>query len=155
MRIRGKLWCRHFEPPLLLIYFLLNPDNDKLGWFQWCETDDHDNLTGIDLGRGCIQVGEPIETGRRVVFCRRDHDSARADLRRMLKDVKKRAGGRAKAALYFSCVARGRNLFGDKSEELKLIEAELGDLPLAGFFANGEISNDRLYGYTGVLALFC
>ena len=112
------------------------------------------NLTGIDTGRGWIQVGESIEPGRRVVFCRRDHDSALADLRRMLQDVKRRAGGRAKAALYFSCVARGRNLFGARSEELKLVQGELGGLPLAGFFANGEISNDRLYGYTGVLAVF-
>ena len=112
------------------------------------------NLTGIDLGRGCIQVGEPLEEGRRVVFCRRDHDSAHADLRRMLKDVKRRAGDRAKAALYFSCIARGRNLFGEQSEELKLVQDALGELPLAGFFANGEISNDRLYGYTGVLAVF-
>jgi small ligand-binding sensory domain FIST len=112
------------------------------------------NLTGIDPGRGWIQVGEPVETGRRMVFCRRDHDSARADLRRMLKDVKRRAGEGAKAALYFSCIARGRNLFGKQSEELKLVQSELGDLPLAGFFANGEISNDRLYSYTGVLAVF-
>ena len=35
-----------------------------------------------------------------------------------------------------------------------MIRDELGDFPLAGLFANGEISNDRLYGYTGVLALF-
>jgi small ligand-binding sensory domain FIST len=26
-------------------------------------------------------------------------------------------------------------------------------VPLAGFFANGEISHNRLYGYTGVLTL--
>ncbi len=37
---------------------------------------------------------------------------------------------------------------------MRLIRDELGDLPLAGFYANGEISNNRLYGYTGVLALF-
>ncbi len=53
-----------------------------------------------------------------------------------------------------SCVARGPNLFGPDSEELKMIRDELGDIPLVGFFANGEISNNRLYGYTGVLALF-
>ena len=112
------------------------------------------NLIGLDTGRGWIQVGELVDPGRRILFCRRDHDSALADLRRMLKDVQKRAGEAPKAALYFSCVARGRNLFGSDSEELKLIREELGDLPLAGFFANGEISNDRLYGYTGVLAVF-
>jgi small ligand-binding sensory domain FIST len=34
------------------------------------------------------------------------------------------------------------------------LRRELGEFPLAGMFCNGEISNDRLYGYTGVLALF-
>jgi small ligand-binding sensory domain FIST len=35
-----------------------------------------------------------------------------------------------------------------------MIQDTLGDFPLAGFFGNGEIAHDRLYGYTGVLALF-
>ena len=54
----------------------------------------------------------------------------------------------------FTCVARGSNLFGAGSTELRLIQRSLGEVPLAGFFGNGEISHDRLYGYTGVLALF-
>ena len=51
-------------------------------------------------------------------------------------------------------MARGQNLFGTDSEELRLVESELGAFPLVGFFANGEICNNRLYGYTGVIALF-
>ena len=35
-----------------------------------------------------------------------------------------------------------------------LLQAQLGEVPLVGFFANGEIANHRLYGYTGVLTLF-
>jgi small ligand-binding sensory domain FIST len=112
------------------------------------------NLTGIDLERGWLAVGEMVAEGQRLMFCRRDHEAARQDLKRMLADVKRRAPGPPKAALYVACVARGPNLFGSESEELKLIAEELGDLPLVGFFANGEISNNRLYGYTGVLALF-
>ena len=45
-------------------------------------------------------------------------------------------------------------MFGAGSRELGIVSEELGDFPLAGFFANGEISRNRLYGYTGVLALF-
>ncbi|MFQ6017794.1 MAG: FIST C-terminal domain-containing protein [Kiloniellaceae bacterium] len=112
------------------------------------------NLTGLDLAKGWISVGEPVEPGQSLMFCRRDHDAALKDLRRMVKDVKRRAGPKPKAGFYFSCVARGRNLFGPDSEELTLIRDELGDIPLVGFFANGEISNGRLYGYTGVLAVF-
>ena len=76
------------------------------------------------------------------------------DLQRMLADITTRAAGKPKAALYYSCVARGPNLFGQNSEELKAVQNALGDdVPVVGFFANGEISNNRLYGYTGVLTL--
>ena len=46
------------------------------------------------------------------------------------------------------------NLFGEEGRELSLIRDSLGEFPLVGFFGNGEISNNRLYSYTGVLALF-
>jgi small ligand-binding sensory domain FIST len=88
------------------------------------------------------------------MFVRRDGPAAMEDLDRMLADVTRRAGGTPKAALYYSCVARGPNLFGPDSEELKAVQAAIGeDTPLVGFFANGEISKNRLYGYTGVLTL--
>lgn len=112
------------------------------------------NLMGIDPERGWLAVGEMVETGRGMMFCRRDRQAAEADLKRMLAQVKGRLEGPPRGGLYFSCVARGANLFGPDSAELRLIRQELGDLPLAGFYANGEISNNRLYGYTGVLALF-
>jgi small ligand-binding sensory domain FIST len=45
--------------------------------------------------------------------------------------------------------------FGDETNgELGLVQEVIGDIPLVGFYANGEISNHRLYGYTGVLILF-
>jgi len=113
------------------------------------------NLTGIDPEQSLIAIGEYVNAGDPIMFCRRDHDSAVQDMRRMLGDLRKRAGDAPiRAGLYFSCCARGPNQFGDDSEELSLISEELGNFPLVGFFANGEISNNRLYGYTGVLTLF-
>jgi small ligand-binding sensory domain FIST len=111
------------------------------------------NLVGLDSDRGWLQIGAELAEGDRLRFCRRDHATARADLKRMLEDLRERAGGAPRGALYFSCVARGRHLFGPQSEELQLIRATFGDMPLTGFFANGEICNNRLYGYTGVLTL--
>lgn len=112
------------------------------------------NVVGIDPGNKLVAIGERIAAGDRVMFVRRDGPAAAEDLDRMLADVTARAQGRPKAALYYSCVARGPNLFGADSEELKAVQAALGDdVPVVGFFANGEISKNRLYGYTGVLTL--
>ena len=59
-----------------------------------------------------------------------------------------------RGALYFSCLGRGSHMFGEQGEELRLIQNQLGEVPLAGFFANGEIGGRSLYGYTGVLTVF-
>jgi small ligand-binding sensory domain FIST len=112
------------------------------------------NLVAIDPRRGWVAVAQAVAPGDAILFCRRDPASALHDLDRMLRQVKARAGGPPKAGLYFSCVARGPSLFGEAGREIGMIRDALGDFPLAGFFGNGEIANDRLYGYTGVLALF-
>jgi small ligand-binding sensory domain FIST len=112
------------------------------------------NIVGIDPGNKLVAIGERISAGDRVIFVRRDGPAAAEDLDRMLADVTRRAKGTPKAALYYSCVARGPNLFGPDSDEMKAVQAVLGDdVPLVGFFANGEISKNSLYGYTGVLTL--
>jgi small ligand-binding sensory domain FIST len=112
------------------------------------------NLVGIDPNEKLLAIGDILEDDAPIMFCRRDGDSAREDMLRMLRDLGKRARTPIKGGVYFSCLGRGRNQFGANSEELKLIRDELGEFPLVGFFANGEISHNRLYGYTGVLALF-
>jgi len=112
------------------------------------------NLLGIDPNNGMLAIGDRPQEGAFLQFARRDPDTAIQDLLRMLRDVKSRIIGRPLGALYFSCLGRGRNLFGDDSAELQRVREELGDLPLAGFYANGEISHNRLYGYTGVLTVF-
>lgn len=112
------------------------------------------NLVGIDRPNGRLAIGALVEAGDRVMFVRRDGKAARDDLRRMLQDLRGRCGGPPRGGLYFTCLARGPNLFGPDSEELGILREELGDVPLVGFFCNGEVSHDRVYGYTGVLALF-
>jgi small ligand-binding sensory domain FIST len=113
------------------------------------------NLVGLDPQRGLVAVGDDLEGQAQLMFCRRDGNSAREDLERMLERLATRLAGReVRGGVYVSCVGRGRNQFGDRSEELRTIADALGEFPLVGFFANGEIYNGRLYGYTGVLTLF-
>lgn len=112
------------------------------------------NLLGMDMGTGIIAIAADIEDGQEVMFCRRDRHSAEADLDRMLADLKRRSGDAPRGGVYFSCLGRGPSIFGEQSAELGRIRDALGDVPLVGFFCNGEISHNRLYGYTGVLSLF-
>jgi small ligand-binding sensory domain FIST len=111
------------------------------------------NLVGIDPKNKVIAIGDVVEPGDEMLICRRDAGAARADLLRMLEALKAAAPS-PRGALYFSCVARGEHLFGSRGAELSLVRQALGEVPLVGFFCNGEISRDRLYGYTGVLTLF-
>jgi small ligand-binding sensory domain FIST len=111
------------------------------------------NLLAIDVRRKWLAIGEHLHPGQPLVFCRRDAASAEQDLLRMLGNLKGRVGGVPKAGLYFSCLGRGPEIFGPDGE-LGRVRDVMGDFPLVGFFANGEIFHDRVYGYTGVLTLF-
>ncbi|MCX7673586.1 MAG: FIST C-terminal domain-containing protein [Thiobacillaceae bacterium] len=122
------------------------------------DADDDDYLVrhiiGIDPASGLIAVGDYLEAGQPLMFCRRDGRSAREDLGRMLDALAAALPANPRGALYFSCLGRGEHMFGARDAELGIIRAHLGDIPLVGFAANGEISRNRLYGYTGVLTVF-
>lgn len=112
------------------------------------------SLMGVDPVLGRLAVAAAFDVGDPMMFVRRDANTARADLVRMAEDVKSRLKGRTPlGAIYISCIARGMHMFGDLGAETTLIRDVLKDIPLLGFFANGEIAQGRLYGYTGVLAV--
>jgi len=112
------------------------------------------NLIGIDQTNKLVAIGDTPREGGRIMFCRRDDASATDDMRRMLESIKSGLYRKPRGAVYYSCIGRGANLFGQDSEELAMIRDSLGDIPLVGFFCNGEISHNRVYAYTGVLTLF-
>ncbi|MDH3739546.1 MAG: FIST C-terminal domain-containing protein [Alphaproteobacteria bacterium] len=112
------------------------------------------NLMGIDANQGWLAIGEALSEGDQVMFVRRDSASAVEDMARMLESLKTRSGAGIRGGVYHSCIARGPNQFGPGSQEMSMIREALGDVPIIGFFGNGEISNGRLYTYTGVLSLF-
>lgn len=135
------------------------------------------HIVGLDATRSGVALGDHVEVGMRLAFCQRNVGAARADLMRICAEVREElspqleeaqalpaagsaphaepAGGRRICgALYVSCSGRGGPHFGGPSAELQIVRHALGDVPLAGFFAGGEIAAHRLYGYTGVLTVF-
>lgn len=113
------------------------------------------NLVGIDVERKIFAINDIPKEESEMIFCERNEQTAIDDMQQMLEQMAERLEHKTpKAGLYISCLGRGRSQFGQNSEEIKMIHEVLGDFPLTGFFSNGEIHHDKLYGYTGVLTLF-
>jgi small ligand-binding sensory domain FIST len=136
------------------------------------------HIIGLDPARRAVAVAERVTTGMRMAFCQRNAQAARADLVRICAEIREElepqemtlAAAAALAdsatdgaptperriagAIYISCAGRGGPHFGGPSAELQVVRRALGDVPLVGFFAGGEIARHHLYGYTGVLTVF-
>jgi small ligand-binding sensory domain FIST len=113
------------------------------------------NVMGIDPDRGSIAVGDYLHPGQTVQFHVRDHHTADEEMRQMLAG--KRNDGPA-AGLLFTCNGRGTRLFPEPHHDAGLVREYLGDIPLAGFFAAGELGpiggKNFMHGFTASLALF-
>ncbi len=136
------------------------------------------HIIGLDPARRGVAIGDAVQTGMRMAFCQRNTQAARADLVRICAEIREELepaemplstvtalaeseleaaphpARRIAGAVYVSCTGRGGPHFGGASAELQLVRKALGDVPLVGFFAGGEIAYDHLYGYTGVLTVF-
>ncbi|HUG24951.1 FIST signal transduction protein [Piscinibacter sp.] len=136
------------------------------------------HLIGIDPARRGIAIGDIAQLGTQLAFCRRHVEAARRDLVRICSEIREELepetlpletalalqgtaaehtahpARRIAGAVYVSCAGRGGAHFGAPSAELAIVRHALGDVPLVGFFASGEIARHHLYGYTGVLTVF-
>ena len=136
------------------------------------------HLIGLDPGRKGIAIAEVPVVGMKLAFCERNAEAARADLIRICAEIREELepealtlevasalnlpeaqsaphpARRIAGAIYVSCAGRGGPHFGAPSAELQIVRRALGDVPLVGFFAGGEIARNHLYGYTGVLTVF-
>jgi small ligand-binding sensory domain FIST len=116
------------------------------------------HLVGVDRQHQVLAIAEQVEPGMRVAFCTRNADAAKRDLVRIVTEVRDElesgAARTVAGAVYVSCSGRGGPHFGARHAELQVVRNALGDVPLVGFFAGGEIARHHLYGYTGVLTAF-
>lgn len=122
----------------------------------------------------------PADAPLQLAFCRRDAPSAWRDLVRVCSEIRDdllsedeawalseqapdaaatdptQAWLRAHVAgaIYISCAARGGEHFGGPSAELQTVRQALGDVPLVGLFAAGEIAGEQLHAFAGVLTVF-
>jgi small ligand-binding sensory domain FIST len=138
------------------------------------------HLVGLDPLRRGIAVADLVPEGSELIFCERNREAARRDLMRICAEIREEletavsqnatdsialsadsmpanelfGSKKIMGAIYISCAGRGGPHFGGDSAELQIVRHALGDVPLVGFFAGGEIAHQHLYGYTGVLTVF-
>ncbi len=136
------------------------------------------HIIGLDTQRNGVAVAELLSDNLQLTFCERNAKAAKADLIRIATEIREAlepqemsesdalevnqlslvdapiAARKIRGAIYISCAGRGGPHFGAPSAELQLLKKALGDVPLTGFFAGGEIAHQNLYGYTGVLTVF-
>jgi small ligand-binding sensory domain FIST len=121
------------------------------------------NIIGLDQDKGFLAIGAGLRNGQLVQFHLRDAETSKEDLQLMLKkslsakQKKYQVDASGGGAVLFSCLGRGEKLYGKPDHDSKLIKEVLGDIPVGGFFCNGEIGpvggKTYLHGYTSSIAL--
>lgn len=116
------------------------------------------HLLGVDQESGAVVIGDRVHEGQTVQFQLRDAQSASEDLRALLDIDVARHCQKPLGALLFSCCGRGQGLFGSPHHDARVLQERLGRVPVAGFFAQGEIGpvgeHNFLHGYTASVAIF-
>jgi small ligand-binding sensory domain FIST len=109
------------------------------------------NVMGADRSSGAIAVGEAMAVGTTVQFHLRDAATADEDLHALV------GARRADAALVFTCNGRGTRLFGAPHHDVRVLTEHLGPVPMAGFFAAGELGpvggRNFVHGFTASVVL--
>lgn len=133
-------------------------------------------LTGLDVAARSLNVAARPQPGQSLLFCQRSARVARADLMRACTEIREQLESeplpvdaasapaapaafaqparRMVGAVYVSCASRGSEHFEQAGAQIQLLRQALGEVPLTGFFAGGEIAGAQLHGYTGVLTVF-
>jgi small ligand-binding sensory domain FIST len=116
------------------------------------------NVLGLDRESGALAITENVRVGQTVQFHVRDAQTADEDLHALLQGDVQSHEKRPAGALLFTCNGRGTRLFSAPHHDARAVRAEVGAVPLAGFFAMGELGpvggQNFIHGFTASVVLF-
>lgn len=116
------------------------------------------NVLALERETGALAITDRVRVGQTVQFHVRDAATADEDLHALLRLDLSAHERKPSAALLFSCNGRGTRLFSQPHHDAGVVRAEAGDIPLAGFFAQGELGpvggQNFIHGFTASVALF-
>lgn len=114
------------------------------------------NVVGVDRANGGVAAADFFKRGQTVQFHVRDAVTADEDFRELLGRTASEF--RPEGGLLFTCNGRGARLFDVPNHDAAAVQTQFANLPLAGFFAQGELGpvggKNFMHGFTASLALF-
>jgi small ligand-binding sensory domain FIST len=116
------------------------------------------NVLGLDRESGALAITDHVRVGQTIQFHVRDAETADEDLRALLQADLGSQERRPAGALLFTCNGRGTRLFSEPHHDARAVRGEIGAVPLAGFFAMGELGpvggQNFIHGFTASVVLF-
>jgi small ligand-binding sensory domain FIST len=116
------------------------------------------NVLGLDRESGALAITDSVRVGQTVQFHVRDAETADEDLRALLQRDLHAHSQHPAAALVFTCNGRGTRFFSEPHHDARAVRKEVGPVPLAGFFAMGELGpvggQNFIHGFTASVVLF-
>lgn len=133
--------------------------------------DGGDPATAIDEGRfrltpiisansddRSVTLSARLTPGENMFWAVRQPLAAECDMRLTLDNLQQELGSTPDFGLLFPCMGRGPYFYGGVDRDLDLVRRRFPDMPLIGFYGNGEIAPLRgasqLLQYAAVLGLF-
>ncbi len=116
------------------------------------------HIISANLTEQSITLSHPLHPGERLFWAMRDTLSAEQDMLQSIKTAQKQLKDDPQFAFLFPCIGRGPNFYGNRDRDLEIMKSRFPDLPIIGFYGNGEIGPldgvNHLYQYSAVLGLF-
>ncbi|MDI1361860.1 FIST C-terminal domain-containing protein [Methylotenera sp.] len=149
-----KLHSKNTAPiPLHLMMAVFADSAEAINQGEFNQT----NLISVDEAAGYVTLAQPLKVGQFLSWGLRDQLVAEADLLLTTQQLKQELGTTPDFGLLFSCLGRGP-FYDGIDHDLKIIAQQLPNMPLIGFYGNGEIANiagnNQLLPYSAVLSLF-
>lgn len=153
-----KAWKAHSKSkapiPLHLVMAIYSDSAEAIAQGEYNQTP----IISYDNNDASVTLATPLRLGQFLSWALRDPDAAVADIARTTCTLETELGCTPDFGLLFSCLGRGPYFYAGIDCDLKTITQAYPNMPLLGFYGNGEIASingsNQLLPYSAVLSLF-